>query len=171
VRSNHALGIGISFVLACFEIGNARADCLVVITDSISKAFAGGELDAEAQKILDEEKLWGRNPLERAAEGAFTGLTGVTEYKVGDQTYETISFSLLSRDAFSKISFTNLRNQTSKMFVPHIVGLNFPPLVVHVVPPPGFGATPPITIVPTFHQQWIELDPTYTIAIKARPPC
>jgi hypothetical protein len=41
-------------------IGNARAaDCLVAVPDDISKSFARGQLDAEAQTIFDEQKLWG----------------------------------------------------------------------------------------------------------------
>jgi hypothetical protein len=151
-------------------MGSARADCLVALPSSISNAFAKGELDADSQRILDAEHLWGRNPLEQALKGEFQGQIGVSEYKIGDQSYEDIPFSLLNRDALSKILFTDPRSQTSQLFIPSIAGLNVPRLIVHVVPP-TFEATSPLIIAPALFAQWIELDPTYTIALKPRPSC
>jgi hypothetical protein len=151
-------------------MGSARADCLVALPGSISNAFAKGELDAESQRILDAEHRWGRNPLEQASEGEFQGQIGVSEHKIGDKSYRDISFSVLNRDALSKISFTDPRSQTSQLFIPSIAGLNVPRLIVHVVPP-AFEATSPLFIAPALFAQWIELDPTYTIALKPRPSC
>ncbi len=106
MRSNHMLGIGISCVLASFGVGTApAADCLVATTDGASKAFARGQLDAAAQRIFDEETLWGLNPLEQAAGGNFTGQPGVLEYKFGEEIYQTIPFSLLNRQAVIRITF------------------------------------------------------------------
>ena len=135
MRSNHKSCIGISFVLACLGIGNARAvDCLVAVPDDISQVFARGELDAEAVTERDlsgefvgpqlrdavqseagargfvgpmpslEQQAWGRNLLEEAAEGKFTGQPGVTEYKVGDETYQKIPISLLNRETVIRIA-------------------------------------------------------------------
>jgi hypothetical protein len=186
MRSNHALAVGMYFVLASFGIGTAgAADCLVAATDGISNAFARGQLDAAAQKTFYEEKLWGRNPLERAAEGKFAGQAGVT----GDEIYGNIPLSLLNRDALSKISFTDPKNQPS---VGQVVSpgygrvIKFGPFAILRVKPADptnlaldlsselFKSditTPAIRIVPDFPMQRIELEPPYTIAIKARPSC
>ena len=116
-RSNHALAAGLYFVFASFGVSNAQAaDCLVSAPDAIStNAFATGQLDAEAQKLFDEQKLWGRNPLDEAAERHFTGQPGVTEYKVRDETYQKIPFSLLNREAVIRIPFEGSQQIT---FVP-----------------------------------------------------
>jgi hypothetical protein len=106
----------------------------------------------------------------RFREGEFQGQIGVSEHKIGDQSYGDIPFSVLNRDALSKISFTDPRSQTSQLFIPSIAGLNVPRLIVHVVPP-AFEATSPLFIAPALFAQWIELDPTYTIALKPRPSC
>jgi len=190
MRSNHALAVGLYFVLASFGNGTAgAADCLVAATDGISNAFARGQLDAAAQKTFYEEELWGRNPLERAAEGKFAGQAGVTEYKSGDEIYGDIPLSLLNRDALSKISFTDPSNQPS---VGQIVSpgygrvIKFGPFaILRVKPadPTELGldlsselfkpaiTTPAIRIVPDFPMQRIELEHPYKIAIKARPSC
>ena len=56
MRSNSALGIGIYCVLACFEIGNVRADCLVDATDGISKSRASPSQQFPYDRFISAEK-------------------------------------------------------------------------------------------------------------------
>jgi hypothetical protein len=210
MRSNHRLGIGIWFVLASFGLGTARAaDCVVAAPDGISKAFARGQLDAGAQRIFDEAQRWGRNPLEQAAEGKFTGQPRVTEYKVGEETYQKIPFSLLNREAVLRINFGNdivegdpakpltTADQakplaTADQAKPLATADQAKPLATadqakpgliarfalsaktQFAPPPTFWLPPIIVVVvPTFSTQWtkFEFEPSYTVAIKAKPSC
>jgi hypothetical protein len=56
MRSNSALGIGIYCVLACFAIGNVRADCLVDATDGISKSRASPLQQLPYGRFISAEK-------------------------------------------------------------------------------------------------------------------
>jgi len=56
MRSNSALGIGIYCVLACFAIGNVRADCLVDATDGISKSRASPSQQLPYGRFISAEK-------------------------------------------------------------------------------------------------------------------
>jgi hypothetical protein len=112
MRTSHAFTIGACLVLACFLSSKARADCLGAIPQGVSGAFARGQLDEQAQKTIDEEAIWGRNPLEEAAEGRFKDQSGVIEYAVGEQLYHQILFSVLNREAITrtdniKVNFGN----------------------------------------------------------------
>ena len=96
--------------------------------------------------------------------------------------------SLLNRDALSKISFTDPRNEPSVGQVSPEYGrvIKFGPFAILRVKPadptklaldlsselfkPAI-TTPAIRIVPDFPMQRIELEHPYTIAIKARPSC
>jgi hypothetical protein len=176
-------------------------DCLVVAPE-ISKAFARGHLDAEAQRIFDEEKRWGRNPFERAAEGEFADVKGVTK----QSGFYNVFGSVLNREAMWRITFgsgivdpakpsitvdlaePSVTADPSKPLAsadptkplpivdPAKPGSNAPRFALSALtqfaPPPAFWVPPIIVVVvPTFPKQWIELDPTYTIAIKARASC
>jgi hypothetical protein len=77
------------------SVGNARADCLGATTDGVVEASARIQFDAEAQRIIDEEKVWGRNPFQKAAEGEFGGVKS---------DRNAIANSVLNREAMSRIS-------------------------------------------------------------------
>jgi hypothetical protein len=81
------------------SVGNARADCLAAATDGIAEESARIQFDAGAQRIIDEEKVWGRNPFQKAAEGEF-----------GDVKSDSnaIANSVLNREAMSRIPFPTI---------------------------------------------------------------
>jgi hypothetical protein len=81
------------------SVGNARADCLVATTDGVAEGSARIQSDAEAQRIIDEEKVWGRNPFQKAAEGDFGGVKSDSN---------AIANSVLNREAMSRISFPTI---------------------------------------------------------------
>ncbi len=77
------------------SVGNERADCLGATTDGVAEASARIQFDAEVQRV-DEEKIWGRNPFQKAAEGEFGGVKS---------DRNAIANSVLNREAMSRISF------------------------------------------------------------------
>jgi hypothetical protein len=81
------------------SFGNARADCLGATTDGVVEASARIQFDAEAQRIIDEEKVWGRNPFQKAAEGEFGGVKSDSNAIVN---------SVLNREAMSRIPFPTI---------------------------------------------------------------
>ena len=81
------------------SVGNARADCLGATTDGVAEASARIQFDAEAQRIIDEEKVWGRNPFQKAAEGEFGGVKSDSN---------AIANSVLNREAMSRIPFPTI---------------------------------------------------------------
>jgi hypothetical protein len=81
------------------SVGNARADCLAATTDGVAEASARIQSDAEAQRIIDEENVWGRNPFQKAAEGEFGGVKSDSN---------AIANSVLNREAMSRISFPTI---------------------------------------------------------------
>jgi hypothetical protein len=68
-------------------------------TDGVVEASARIQFDAEAHRIIDEEKVWGRNPFQKAAEGEFGGVKS---------DRNAIANSVLNREAMSRIPFPTI---------------------------------------------------------------
>ena len=81
------------------SVGNARADCSGATTDGVVEASARIQFDAEAQRIINDEKVWGRNPFQKAAEGEFGGVKSDSN---------AIANSVLNREAMSRIPFPTI---------------------------------------------------------------
>jgi len=164
-------------------------DCVVVATDGLSNALPA-KPDADAQRKLEEETVWGRNPFERAAEGEFADVKGVTD----ENGSYNVSSSVLNREAMSRIMLPELSTLQQTPYgrfisfpaiIPTVTILQLRPadptrlaldlpseFFLPVLPPLAFGATSPFTVTPTsIPMQWSGLDAWYSIAIKARPSC
>jgi hypothetical protein len=176
-------------------------DCVVAATDGLSNALPA-KPNADVQRKLYEEKIWGRTPVEGAAAGDFPVVKGVTE----ENGFYNISGSVLNREAMWRITFGSGIVDPAKPSVtvdlakPSVTADPAKPLasadptkplptvdpakpgsnalrfalsaLTQFAPPPAFWVPPIIVaVLPTFSEQWIELDPTYTIAIKARLSC